>query len=319
MNRNKWNSLYDLEHPPLVSFVDGELEQIYDHSRFGVSNNYGRLKRILLHRPSEDVNRVKENLTWWLWDGEPDLKQAQIEWDNFAGLLKKNGVEVEILEKGYPGCAKNYFMRDQATMTPWGVIMSRMALTQRWGEEQNIAKKIWSLDIPVLMMVTGNGIFEGGNYIPIDRNTVVIGRGIRSNDSGIAQVQNLLALMDIETVVIDMPAYLGKYGGYVHADVCFNPIDKDLAVVYPEGLPYFFLEWLRDRGFDMIEVDRDEVLHMGTNVLPLDARKVISVQGSLKVTQQLEDTGVKVIEIMIDELTKGGGGPRCLVMELCRT
>jgi N-dimethylarginine dimethylaminohydrolase len=177
---------------------------------------------------------------------------------------------------------------------------------------------MWELQIPVLMMVTGDGIFEGGNYIPLDKDTVVIGRGIRCNDIGISQVENLLELMDIDSIVIDIPSYLEHYGGYVHADVCLNPIDKDLALVYPEGLPYWFLNELRDRGFDMIEVERDEVLKMGTNVLPLDARKVILAEENPIVKKRLEDIGVKVLEIRLNELRKGGGGPRCLVMELLR-
>lgn len=317
-NKNKWNELYDVEHPPLVGFKDGEMQKVYDSSSFGVASNYSKLKRLLLHRPSEELNAVKEDPVFWLWDGVPDLEEARKEWDAYVDILKKNGVEIEILEEAYPRCAKQYFCRDQATMTPWGVIISRMALTQRWGEEQLFAKKMWELQIPVLMMVTGDGIFEGGNYIPLDRDTVVIGRGIRCNDSGISQVENLLELMDIDSIVIDIPSYLEHYGGYVHADVCLNPIDKDLALVYPEGLPYWFLNELRDRGFDMIEIEREEVLKMGTNVLALDARKVVLAEENPIVKKRLEDIGVKVIEVRLNELRKGGGGPRCLVMELLR-
>jgi N-dimethylarginine dimethylaminohydrolase len=317
-NKNKWNEIYDVEHPPLVSFGEGELLTIYDSSSFGVASNYTTLKRVLLHRPCEDLEAVKKNPAWWLWDGVPDLEKSRSEWDSFTAILAKNGVEVELLGKGYQGCAKSYFMRDPATMTPWGAIISRMALTQRWGEEQHVAKKLWEMNIPVLMMVTGNGTFEGGNYIPLDEYTVILGRGIRSNDVGIRQVQNLLDLMNLESIVVDVPAYLEHYGGYVHVDVCLNPIDKDLALVYPPGLPYWFLEDLKNRGFDMIEVEREEVLRMGTNVLPLGKKKVILPAGNPIVKKRLEEVGMKIIEISMNELMKGGGGPRCITMELLR-
>jgi len=316
--QNRWNELYDVEHPPLVGFAEGELQKIYDASSFGVWSNYGKLRRVLLHRPCEDVNVVHENPTWWLWNGVPDLPRLQEEWDAFADLLRSRGVKVEVLERGYPGRAKNYFMRDPATMTPWGAFVSRMGLTQRWGEEYVVAKKLWELDIPVLLMITGDGIFEGGNYIPLDRGTVVLGSGIRANDSGILQVQNLLWLMGIDTIVIDVPAYLERFGGYVHADVCFNPIREDLALVYPEGLPYWFLNELRDRGFDLIDVSREEMLHMGTNVLPLDPSTLIIAEGNPEVTSRLRELGFEVIETKFDELMKGGGGPRCVTMELRR-
>ena len=63
MNKNRWNDLYDVEHPPLASFEDGELKKVYDSSTFGVASNYSKLKRILLHRPSEELNVVKELAT----------------------------------------------------------------------------------------------------------------------------------------------------------------------------------------------------------------------------------------------------------------
>ncbi|MFX1266077.1 MAG: arginine deiminase family protein, partial [Promethearchaeota archaeon] len=107
-------------------------------------------------------------------------------------------------------------------------------------------------------------------------------------------------------------------GGFVHVDVCMNPIDKDLVLVYPESLPYWFLNELRDRGFDMLEVVREETLRLGTNVLPLEAKKVILTSGNPIVKRRLEDVGVKVIEIGMNELMRIGGGPRCLAMELLR-
>lgn len=315
---NRWNDLYDVEHPPVVSFADGELKTVYNSASFGVSSNYSSLKRVLLYPPTEDLDIVKEDPVWWLWDGPPDLEQSRKEWNAFIDILRKNGVQVEILKEGYPKSPKHYWMRDQATMTPWGAIISRMALTQRWGEEQMVAKGLWALQIPVLLMVTGDGTFEGGNYVPLDRHTVVIGRGIRTNESGIRQVENLLKLMDIETIVVDIPGYLEQRGGFVHVDVCMNPIEKDLVLVYPESLPYWFLNELRDRGFDMIEVEREETLRLGTNVLPLEAKKVILTSGNPNVKNRLEDAGVKVIEIGMDELMRIGGGPRCLAMELLR-
>jgi len=69
----------------------------------------------------------------------------------------------------------------------------------------------------------------------------------------------------------------------------------------------------------MIEVEREEVLRMGTNVLPLGKRKVILPAGNPIVKKRLEEIGMKIIEIGMNELMKGGGGPRCITMELLRT
>jgi arginine deiminase len=65
-----------------------------------VYSEIGPLKKVLLHRPSHEIeNLTPELLGKMLFDDIPYLKVAQYEHDFFANKLKESGVEVVYLEK----------------------------------------------------------------------------------------------------------------------------------------------------------------------------------------------------------------------------
>ncbi len=64
-----------------------------------VTSEIGRLKKVLLHRPGQEIeNLMPEYLERLLFDDIPYLKIAQEEHDEFAKILRDNGVEVVYLE-----------------------------------------------------------------------------------------------------------------------------------------------------------------------------------------------------------------------------
>jgi arginine deiminase len=65
-----------------------------------VNSEIGKLKKVLLHRPGKELeNLMPEYLERLLFDDIPYLKIAQEEHDEFANILRKNGVEVVYLEE----------------------------------------------------------------------------------------------------------------------------------------------------------------------------------------------------------------------------
>ena len=64
-----------------------------------VRSEIGPLKKVLLHRPGNELlNLTPDSLTRLLFDDIPFLPDAQKEHDEFATILKENGVEVVYLE-----------------------------------------------------------------------------------------------------------------------------------------------------------------------------------------------------------------------------
>ncbi|SKA80051.1 arginine deiminase [Caloramator quimbayensis] len=70
------------------------------NSFINVTSEIGKLKKVLLHRPGQEVeNLVPEYLGRLLFDDIPYLKIARQEHDIFAQVLRENGVEVLYLEE----------------------------------------------------------------------------------------------------------------------------------------------------------------------------------------------------------------------------
>src|SRR5574344_2865848 len=64
-----------------------------------VNSEIKPLKRVLLHRPGNELlNLTPDSLTRLLFDDIPYLPVAQAEHDDFARILRENGVEVLYLE-----------------------------------------------------------------------------------------------------------------------------------------------------------------------------------------------------------------------------
>ena len=64
-----------------------------------VTSEIKPLKKVLLHRPGKELlNLTPETLERLLFDDIPFLKDAQAEHDEFASILRNNGVEVLYLE-----------------------------------------------------------------------------------------------------------------------------------------------------------------------------------------------------------------------------
>ncbi len=68
-------------------------------SNIHVTSEIGKLKKVLLHRPGNELlNLTPDTLSELLFDDIPHLAEAQKEHDAFAKVLKDNGVEVVYLE-----------------------------------------------------------------------------------------------------------------------------------------------------------------------------------------------------------------------------
>lgn len=64
-----------------------------------VNSEIGKLKKVLLHRPGEELlNLTPDNLERLLFDDIPYLELAQKEHDEFSGILRANGVKVFYIE-----------------------------------------------------------------------------------------------------------------------------------------------------------------------------------------------------------------------------
>ena len=84
-------------------------------------------------------------------------------------------------------------------------------------------------------------------------------------------------------------------------------------------MPIVFRNLLLERGYKLIEVPDEEFETMGCNVLALEPRVCMMVNGNPKTQAALEKAGCKVIVYNGENISiKGGGGPTCLTRPIER-
>jgi N-dimethylarginine dimethylaminohydrolase len=193
-----------------------------------------------------------------------------------------------------------------------GAIVGRMARRIRRGEEAHVTKTLANLGMPILRTVSGRGLAEGGSFAWLNSKTAVIGRSICVNEEGSRQVAEVLATQGVELIRVDL-------GGYdIHIDGSLTMIDVDLAIVNPMGLPYWFLEKLRELKIRTIEITPQDSFWV-VNCLAVRPGRVIMPRGiSNRTMDALVKHDIDVIQIDYDKVALNGGGIHCSTCPLVR-
>ena len=99
---------------------------------------------------------------------------------------------------------------------------------------------------------------------------MLIGRGLRSNAEGIAQVGALREEMGVAVIVVDLPF------GTMHLMGTLRFADRDLAVGFPRRVPFAAVEALRARGFEVVFLpDEAEAEERGWLIFAQDAEEAV--------------------------------------------
>jgi N-dimethylarginine dimethylaminohydrolase len=171
--------------------------------------------------------------------------------------------------------------------------------------------------VPLAGAIEPPGRLEGGDVVWFDDRLVCVGRGYRTNDSGIEQFRALLD-PQVQVQVIPLPHFRGPSDVF-HLMSLISVVDRDLAVVYSPLMPVPFREWLCTRGMALVEVPDEEFDSLGGNVLAIAPRRCVMLEGNRVTHGRLEAAGAEVITYDGSEISlKGGGGPTCLTQPLER-
>lgn len=247
----------------------------------------------------------------------PAFDRALAEYDRFIEIVRGCGAEIDWLHAGGVTLDAIY-TRDASVVCDRGVILCRMGKTQREGEPAVQAARFRELGIPILGSIEPPGRLEGGDLVWVDRRSVAVGRGYRTNAAGIEQLRVLLGDAVDEMIEVALPHWRGP-GDVFHLMSIVSPIDRDLAVVYSPLMSVAFRENLLDRGYRLVEVPDAEFETMGANVLALGPRRCVMLSGNPETRRRLEQAGAEVFEYDGAEVSvKGGGGPTCLTRPLRR-
>ena len=248
----------------------------------------------------------------------PDFENAVRQYDRFAELLGECGASLHFLPPASGAGLDSIYVRDASIVCDAGVILCSMGKPLRRDEPRSHEAAFRAMDYPIAGSIAPPGRLEGGDVVWLDRRTIAVGRGYRTNENGIAQLRALLDGSIDELIVVPLPHWRGPADVF-HLMSIVSPIDRDLALVYSPLMPVTFRERLLDRGIALVEVPDEEFESMGANVLAIAPRRCLMLAGNPITRARLERAGAHVTVYEGDDISvKGGGGPTCLTRPLRR-
>ena len=280
---------------------------------WGVDSEYGRLQDVLVCRP--------ENFRWLatsaisratLDSGRAfDGSLAATQHAALVEAYESAGVNCHFLDPD-PALPYQVFTRDSSTMGANGTVVTQPAQWWRRGEYAPVIRFHKEAGIPIRGMITA-GSLEGGDVMIVQPGAVLIGAGeTRTQEVAATQLAEWFREDGWEARIQPIPER------YVHIDVLVAVLGEKLAAVCSEVLPAAAVQWLRDKGFDLIEVSEEQAFTLGVNAISLGGDRVISAAGAAELNGALRARGLEVIEIDLSMFTLGGGGPHCLSQALRR-
>jgi len=280
----------------------------------------GALHRVLMKHPRDAWPSVERVDAEWRALGyleRPRLDRACDQFDELLELLDARNVLVELLPEDPTTGLDSIYPRDASIVCDRGAILCRMGKPARATEPAAQRAILQNAGVPILGEITGEGTLEGGDVAWLDRETLAVGRGYRTNDEGIRQLSELLG-STVEVIEVALPHWRGP-GDVFHLMSILSPLDRDLALVYSPLMSVRFRELLLDRAIELVEVPDEEFASMAGNVLAVAPRVCIQLSGNPITRERLEAAGVEVLEIDGSEIcAKGCGGPTCLTRPLER-
>ncbi len=320
------DAYYQMLCPPVPEpgFTDrAELRARWGES-WGSSDEVGTLRVVLMRRPGDELAQIEES-GWdprvgalvdpdggWYWTGTqaPDMTRVADQHSGLVRALESEGVEIVFADPIDARFTKAVFTRDPLVSVPGGVIIGRLAPLMRRGEEASITRAVAARGVPVLRTIAGTGMVEGGSLVKLTPTVAAFGTSIRCNAEGAEQLRESLRWLGMELIVVPMTGFS------IHLDGHLGMVDTDKALVHAAGLPYWFIERLRELSIEPIWVDPAE--RWAVNCMAVSPGRVVLCDDCPQTIKRLEHRGVEVIAIPYDEIHHNGGGIHCSTMELLR-
>ncbi len=282
---------------------------------YGSQSMVAPLQTVLVKRP--DAAFAVDDPDKWHYTARPDLLAAQDEHDALVDLLHQAGIEVAYHDISLPNHADAIFVHDPVIVSDQGAILLSMGKALRRGEERAIGACLESLGIPIHYSLHSSALAEGGDLLWVDEQTLAVGQGFRTNAEGLRQLREALD-DEINIIPVQLPYYSGAEA-CLHLMSFISIVDHDLAVVYLPLMPVPFWQFLKKRGFRIVEVPEEEFLSMAPNVVALAPSKCLMLEGNPITKQRLEAAGCELLTYKGDEISlKAEGGATCLTRPILR-
>ncbi len=256
----------------------------------------------------------------------PKEEDLIAEMEEFAQVFFKYDVTVyrpEVIED-----YNQIFSRDISFVINDRLVIPEI-LPHRKKEVEGIRYLIDRID-PKQILRAKNGIrIEGGDVMPWkgklfvgyskepDFSTYTVAR---TNEAGVEFLMNNFKDLDVHAFELKKSDTDPKENA-LHLDCCFQPIGTGTAIIYKGGFKnekdyQYLVDFF---GTDnVIEIDKEEMYQMNSNVFSISPEVVVSENGFSRVNTEMRNRGFTVETIKYSETAKMEGLLRCSTMPLYR-
>lgn len=277
-----------------------------------VSNATNTLKKVIVCSPKYYVfNAINEITKAWMEKGDTEQNEQMVkEWGYLVDAYKDNGVEVVEVE-AHKELEVQTFARDFGAMVKEGAIIGKFRHPARQREVEIYEAKLKELGVPIVARCNA-GCFEGGDFWMIDEHTIAFGLVDRTDEAGVANLRDQLSKYGYTVVGVPVPP------ANLHLDMVFNIVAEKVCIAATAELPYNFIQMLKRRNFEIIDVDSELVFKHGCNVQALGDGRVMAIKNNKVVNDQMKALGLNIVELDLNQILKGGGGPHCMTFPVER-
>ncbi len=240
-----------------------------------------------------------------------DRELAHSQHRELVSIYEAAGVRVHSLEPD-PALPYQVFARDSSLIAPGGAIVTQLHQSWRRGEYAPVLRFYEQNEIPIFGMISA-GAIEGGDVIIVEPGCMLIGNGEERTE--IEAARQLAGWMEAEGWEVRIEPIPRQF---VHIDVLVSILAPKLAAVCVESASGGLVGWLREKGFEILEVSTVDAFELGVNAISLGNQRVISTAGSPRLNEQMRALGLEVYDPDLSMFTRGGGGAHCLAQALDR-
>ncbi len=280
---------------------------------FGANAMNAPLRNVIMRKPDQVMKHADPEQ--WHYGPTFNPEKAARQYKVFANLIEQSGAQIHWLPDVADGFSDSIFTRDPSIVTSAGAVVFNMGKALRKAEPALHAQVFQSLGVPVIGTIQDPGTVECGDTIWLDEKTLIVGRGIRTNQDGIDQLTAILKPHGISVLSFDLPLWDGE-AACLHLMSMISPLADDLYLVHAPLLPVALYQLMKARNIHLIIAPADEFAAsngLSLNVLPTSPRKVIMVDGFPKTKAAMEAAGCMVDTFEAEALCIAcEGGPTCL-------
>lgn len=232
----------------------------------------------------------------------PRLQTVQDEHASTVRALQEAGAEVLILPptQGQP---LQFNVRDAGIVVDGQLILGCMTHRLRKSEPDLLQAALSFDDVVPL-----HHRLEGGDVALIP-GIVLVGLSQRTDRSGLKDLQRHIEGRRRVVAIRLHPTTL-------HLDVALTVVAPNLGLMHRPSILDALPDELSD--FEWIQVTSEEYEQQAVNVLVVDQQTVLMDSRQKRLRDELESRGVNCIPVPLSDISKIGGGIRCMTLPLVR-